>query len=145
MSVHTLAMTINQWVRTNLRNESISEESKLGWTILQELKPFKSNWTKAVNTSGITLTPEELVDLLEELKSMDLKAIGCEAWNATFEALLDNARNVKQQVDVIKATPGKSKIGLGSERTVPTRLFDILGDNGDAEDTALAVKKGIAL
>ena len=149
MSIQSLSLTINKWVLTNLRGELLDEETKLDWKALKDLKPYKSNWTKAVKICGIALTPEEHLDLLEELVKTDLEGIHCEAWGPVLEALTEDARVVRQQVDIISHTPAKSKIRVDVEEvSAPTKLFekvrgaDVGGfDDGDAQ----AAVKGFTL
>ena len=78
MALQFVSVLINHWVRSNLRDEGI-EELKTEWAPgFQGLKPFKSNWTRAVKNCQIDITPVEMVDLLKELSTLDWKTLKCE-------------------------------------------------------------------
>lgn len=66
MVLQSLTMQISFWVRTNLRDESSEEYRRNQWPhILKSLKPYKYNWTKAVNAATVSIEYQE--DLLRWL------------------------------------------------------------------------------
>jgi len=96
---------------------------------LKGVKAFKSNWTKAVNHSGISL--EEQVDLIQELLQRDY-VFGLADWEGVLKNQLVALKEIVQRVEIAKATPVRSrqsaemldeKEDRDSERMQPRVLF----------------------
>ena len=103
MAAASLTLQISFWVRINLRGEEVAEYVDEKWRdCLKGVKAFKSNWTKAVNHSGISL--EEQVDLIQELLQRDY-VFGLADWEGFLKNQLVALKEIVQRVEIAKATP----------------------------------------
>jgi hypothetical protein len=114
MSISELGTQISLWVRKHIRGEDV--EAKDDWvTVFRAVKPFRGNWTKAINQSGISL--EEQMDLYQELLRLNLASrddkdkgetrLG--EWDDLLHERNEELKKVLHEAAVVAATPQPKK------------------------------------
>ncbi len=110
MTLAPLAAQIDLWVKKHLRDEEVKEYAEDHWVaVLLAVKPFKSNWTKAIKLSSITLNEE--VDLVEFLLQHTVdNRDDLRPWKDMLASIRDNVLKIVHDVEVVEKTKLASKV-----------------------------------